>query len=50
MDISINWDAITAIGIIFIIFYIIYSRMKNQTLRDTYDEIKELFSPVGDEI
>lgn len=38
-----NWDGLVTIGILLVIIILIYSKMKNQTLRDTIQEIKDLF-------
>jgi len=35
-------DMIIVMFIFFLLFYIIYTRLKNQSLKDTYDEIKEV--------
>ena len=41
--IEINWDSILIFGILFALAYMIYTRMKNQNLNDTWEEILELF-------
>jgi len=38
---NISWDGIIAVLVIFSLIYIIYTKIKKQTMRDTYDEIKE---------
>jgi len=35
-------DMIIVMFIFFLLFYVIYTRIKNQSLKDTYDEIKEV--------
>jgi len=36
-------DNIVAILLIIILIFIIYTRAKNQTLKDTFQEVKEIF-------
>ncbi len=43
-------DGLLSGTIILLLFYIIYTKMKDQTLKDTLDEIKDLItSPVQEE-
>lgn len=39
-----NWDSIIALSVLFIFLFIIYSKIRKQSLRETYDEIKELIT------
>lgn len=41
---EINWDFFVTIIVLLTIAYMIYTRLKQQTLRDTWDELRELFS------
>ena len=38
-----GWDGLIALVVILGILYIVYTRVKNQDLKDTWEEIKELF-------
>ena len=40
-------DTVITLVILLGIGYLIYTRLKNQDLRDTFDEIKNLFSRKG---
>jgi len=40
-----EWDGIITIGIVVALIFIIYTRIKKQTLRESYDEVKELVAP-----
>ena len=44
MDLSFNPDLLLALAVILILFFIIYTRMKDQSLRDSFEEIKDLFT------
>jgi len=39
-----GWDGIISIGILFFIIFIIYSKVRGQGMKETFDEIKELFT------
>jgi hypothetical protein len=41
-------DMAVTILVIFVLFFIIYTRFKNQNLRDTYEEIKDLIITPGE--
>ena len=38
-----GWDGLIALVVILGILYIVYTRVKNQDLKDTWEELKELF-------
>lgn len=40
-----NWDGVVTISIILGLIFIIYTRIKNQTLRQTYEEVRDLIKP-----
>jgi len=40
------YDELLAIGILLFLFLIIYTRMKNQSLKDTWDELMSIFESV----
>lgn len=39
---ELNWDGIITIGILLFIIFLIASKVKKQTMRETFDEFKEL--------
>jgi len=45
-----NWEGLITISILLVLLLIIYSRVKNQSLRESYEEVKELFVPKQEEI
>lgn len=42
MNIELKWDSIIAIVVMLLLFLIIYSKVKNQRLSESFDELKEL--------
>jgi len=40
-----NWDNVIGIIILLLLIFLIYSSIKKQSMRETYNEIKELISP-----
>lgn len=39
-----EWDGIITISILIIVIGIIYSKLKKQSMKDTFDQVKELFT------
>lgn len=44
MELTTLLDWFFTIFVLFMLFFLIYSRVKDQTLRDTWDEIVDLFT------
>lgn len=42
-----TFDNVLALIVIILILLIVYTKIKNQNLKDTIDEVKEIFVPNG---
>jgi len=49
MELSVLFDWIFTLIVLFMLFFLIYSRVKEQELRDTWDEIVDLFTITPEE-
>jgi hypothetical protein len=39
----VKWDTFVTLGILLFIIFLIYTKIKNQTLKETFTEVKDLF-------